>query len=651
MKAKKRARETAREKPPEPVRETAKPTPKPLLAAICLILAVFTVLVYAQTFHFGFVAYDDDIYVYNNPMLKAGLSASAIAWSLTTFACSNWHPLTWISYLLNAELFGINAGWFHAVNVILHAGSAILLFLALFRMTRRPFRCAVVAAIFALHPLHVESVAWVAERKDVLSTFFEMAALLLYVRLVERRTVTRYLAMAGMFALGLMAKPMLVTFPFILLLLDYWPLRRLNWPPRWPPAKPLLLEKTPLLALSAIGSVLTFFAQRGNGMAALDRLPVIMRLGNAVLSYVAYIGKAVWPADLGVLYPLTAPAAVPAALAALILLAITAAAFRAAKSRPYLLTGWLWYIGTLVPVIGLVQVGSQSRADRYMYVPLVGLSIAAVWAAADWAEERPRLQRALAAAAGLLLLLAAAGAHRQAGYWRDSTTLFEHTLAVTEQNHLIHANLGTVLQAEGKLEAAAAEYRQAVTIYPEYAEGHEDLGTVLAAEGNFEAAAAEYRRAATLNPGNADAHANLGHELLRAGQFDQASDQLREAIRLKPGIPAAQGDFGILLASRGDYQEAARHLTESLRQAPGDAAHESNLCFVLLHAGQPGEAMAHCKEALRLQPDLTDAHFNLGSVLAALGQKSDARTEFALALRSDPANAAARKALEETGGK
>jgi tetratricopeptide (TPR) repeat protein len=618
---------------------------------ICLLLLAAIFGVYAQSRQFAFVNYDDPDYVTANPHVRQGITADGALWALTSTEAANWFPVTRLSHMLDVQLFGMDAGWHHLVSVLIHAAASVLLFLLLMRATGARAPSAFVAFVFALHPLHVESVAWVAERKDVLSTFFEMAALLLYVRLVERRTVTRYLAMAGMFALGLMAKPMLVTFPFILLLLDYWPLRRLNWPPRWAPAKPLLLEKTPLLALSAIGSVLTFFAQRGNGMAALDRLPVIMRLGNAVLSYVAYIGKAVWPADLGVLYPLTAPAAVPAALAALILLAITAAAFRAAKSRPYLLTGWLWYIGTLVPVIGLVQVGSQSRADRYMYVPLVGLSIAAVWAAADWAEERPRLQRALAAAAGLLLLLAAAGAHRQAGYWRDSTTLFEHTLAVTEQNHLIHANLGTVLQAEGKLEAAAAEYRQAVTIYPEYAEGHEDLGTVLAAEGNFEAAAAEYRRAATLNPGNADAHANLGHELLRAGQFDQASDQLREAIRLKPGIPAAQGDFGILLASRGDYQEAARHLTESLRQAPGDAAHESNLCFVLLHAGQPGEAMAHCKEALRLQPDLTDAHFNLGSVLAALGQKSDARTEFALALRSDPANAAARKALEETGGK
>ena len=610
MKAKKRPREAA-----SPPKAPAAPVPigKPIVLAVCVALAVAVLLVYAQTFHYGFIAYDDDQYVYTNARVKAGFSAAGMAWALTTFFYANWHPLTWISYMLDASLFGTNAGPFHVGNVVLHAGASVLLFLALLRMTRKPWRCAIVAGIFALHPLHVESVAWVSERKDVLSTFLEMAAFLLYARYVESRNVRRYLAVTVVFALSLMAKPMLVTFPLILLLLDFWPLRRMAWPPRWAQAKPLIVEKLPLLALSAVASILTFVAQRTYGaVIELQRLSLSDRLANAALSYVAYIGMALWPANLGALYPGTVPAAGAAILAALVVMAITAVALRFAGSRPYLLCGWLWYVGMLVPVIGIVQVGIQARADRYTYVPLVGLSFAIVWAIADWSEGRPRARRAAAVVSGVILAALAVGAYRQAGYWRDSKTLFEHTIAITQGNYIMRNNLGVLLVDDGKIQEAAALYREALAFNPEYG----------------------------------DAHANLGHVLVKMGQYDAAADQLREAVRLKPDSAQALGDLGLVQVTRRDYQQAAHYIDEALRIRPDEAVDHSNFCFVLLHLGQLDQAVVQCHEALRLQSDLSNAHFNLGNVLVAQGRTADARAEFARAVSLDPANAAAKQALD-----
>jgi tetratricopeptide (TPR) repeat protein len=611
MKARKKGQKTS---PRETVTIPARGHSKLLVPGICMALAIAVLLVYVQTFHYGFVAYDDDHYVYQNPTVKAGLSQAGIAWAFTTFFYANWHPLTWVSYMLDRSLFGMDAGWFHAVNVALHIGASILLFLALHRMTRRPLRCALVAGIFALHPLHVESVAWISERKDVLSTFLEMAGLLLYSRFVESRTLGRYLALAGVFALSLMAKPMVVTFPFVLLLLDFWPLQRLQWPPRRAQWKAPLLEKIPLLVLSAIASVLTFVAQRNFGaVEGLERLPVPARLANAALGYVTYIGQAIWPVNLGVLYPGTRPNAGLAVLAAAILVAITIAALRTAGSRPYILTGWLWYVGMLLPVIGLVQVGQQSTADRYMYVPLVGLCIAVIWTAGDWVEKRPGLRSAAAIVSGVVLLASAAGAYRQAGYWQNGRTLFEHTIAVTGPNQVMRNNLGVVLAAEHDYPRATEQYRQALAI----------------------------------NQENAEAHANLGLELLRVGKFSEARDHLQKAVRLKPTLVKGQADLGFALASLADYAGAERHLAEALRLAPGDAAVESNLCFAQLHTGQLNAAVLHCSEAIHLEPDFADAHFNLGSVLAAQGRSADARAEFAAAVRADPGLAKAQRALEE----
>ena len=551
---------------------------------ICVLLALAILAIYAQTATYGYVAYDDDQYVYKNPWVQAGLTAYNIGWAFTTFFYSNWHPLTWISYMLDFSLFGSNPGAQHLVNVALHLASTLLLFFALTRMTRQPWRCAVVAAIFAVHPLHVESVAWISERKDVLSTFFEMLTLLLYVRYTAKPGTRSYLAVAAAFALSLLAKPMAVTFPFVLLLLDYWPLRRLDWPLKASALRPLFMEKVPLLAMAAVASVLTFLAQRGYGaVVSLNRFPLPARAANAAIAYVSYMVKTVWPADLAVLYPARGPEFGSAVTALLILAALTWAALRWVKPRPYLAVGWFWYLGMLVPVIGLVQVGTQAMADRYTYVPMVGLSIAIVWTVAGLVEHRPALRIAAAAATILALVVLAVASYRQATYWKSSRTLFEHTLAVTTDNSIIQNNLGVIMAGEGNTVEAIKLYRKALATAPEYAE----------------------------------AHANLGHQLLNSGQLDQAQSSLIKALDLSPNSPLAQADMGLLLAARGEFEGARRHLERSLTLAPGDADNESNLCFVFTHLGRPDEAIAHCNTALRINPGLANAQFNLSNALAA----------------------------------
>jgi len=609
-------RSASRQSTAAPATPAASVAPSRYVVFVCLALAAATLAVYGQTASHGFISYDDDQYVYENSTVRAGLTASNIAWALTTFFYANWHPVTWLSHMLDCQLFGLDAGYHHLVNVGLHLAGAILLLLVLWRTTRRLWPSAIVAAIFALHPMHVESVAWVSERKDVLSTFLGMLALWLYVRYVEAPTVRRYLWVALVFALGLMAKPMLVTFPFVLLLLDYWPLGRLKWPPAWPALRSLLWEKAPLLALAAIDSVLTFDAQRSFGaVVALGRLPFSARLANVAAAYVSYLGKAVWPVDLAVLYPAHGLPAETVGLAALLMLAVTAGAVWAARQRPYVLVGWLWYVGMLVPVIGLVQVGVQSMADRYTYVPFVGLSIGVVWGAADLVRNRLALQKGAAGIAMLAVILLAAMAYRQTACWKSSETLFEHTLAVTEGNYIIYNNLGVVVSGEGKHEGALAYFQRALAIHPDYVE----------------------------------AHANLGHEWLKAGRFDKALPELNEALRLKPTLAAARADLGVLLAAGGRLEEARGHLEEAVHLAPANPDAHSNLCYVLGRLGRTEEAMAHCREALRLKPNFPDARYNLGNAFAAQGKKAEALAEFSKALAANPSHAGARMAMENLG--
>ncbi len=557
---------------------------KSLIATICALLTLATLAVYFRTFHYPFVNYDDNLYVYVNPVVRGGISIPGTIWAFTSFYM-NWHPLTWLSHMLDVQLFGLRAGPEHQVNVWLHIASAVLLFLALARITAKPFRAAIVAGIFALHPLHVESVAWISERKDVLSTFFEMLTLLLYSRYVEKRTASRYIPMALAFACSVMAKPMAVTFPFVLVLLDYWPLQRIEWPPSIARIKPLLWEKVPLLAMSAAASALTVVAQSGSGeVISLTEWPFPARLANAVVVCMKYIGKAIWPSDLAVLYPLERPSAIGVALAFLAMAAITLAAILWRRNRPYFLVGWLWYLGMLIPVVGLVQVGWQSMADRYTYLPLVGLSIALVWTIADLVATRFPLQIAAGGLSVAALVLLALAAARQTEYWQSNEALYAHTLAVTHNNFVIENNLGAALGNEGRTFEAVTPLENAIAIHPQYAA----------------------------------AQANLGHELLKQRRLDQAFVHLTEALRLEHGLVQVEAELGVLWKLRGNYEEASHWYAKALEGLPPNARGQSDLCFVLERAGRLDEAIAHCKEALRIKPDLAEARVNLDTAVAAL---------------------------------
>ena len=554
---------------------------------ISALLAAATLAVYIRVAHYDYVFYDDDAYVYANPAIKARLTLASLKWAFGLHL-GNWHPVTWLSYLIEITLFGMNAGHFHVVNVLLHVGSTILLFLALYRMTGKPWRCAMVAAIFALHPLHVESVAWVAERKDVLSTFFEMIALLLYALYVERRSVRRYVALCLAFTLGVLSKPMLVTFPVILLVLDFWPLRRIEWPVAWSKVRPVALEKAPLFVIALIASFLTVVAQKDFGtVATLGGMPVSTRIANAAIGYAMYLKMAFWPTGLGVLYPYVAPQEKLATIGLMVLVPISFLVLLSVRKQPYMLSGWLWYLLMLMPVIGIVQVGAQSRADRYMYVPLVGLALALVWFVGDLVEGRRNLRMAAAVASAVVLIALSIATWKQVGYWKDSRTLFEHTIAVTDRNSIMMNNLGVIVSNAGDHDRAIRLYANAIAI----------------------------------DPGYAVAYANFGYEMLHAGMLESARPLLQKAIKLKPDLPGALLDLGIVEENTRQYDQAISHFEAALKYAPDDAVIHSNDCYALEHAGRLDEAIAHCREALRLQPGYPDAVYNLKNSLAEKQQR------------------------------
>ena len=493
--------------------------------------------VYWQVGGHDFVRFDDDRYVTDNPTVRAGWTPEGVAWAFTTRHASNWHPLTWLSHMTDVELFGMDAGRHHAVSAGLHLLNCILLFLLLEGMTGSLFPSAFAAALFAVHPLHVESVAWIAERKDVLSFFFGLLALHAYVRYARNPAAARMGLTAGLLALGLLAKPMLVTLPFAMLLLDYWPLRR--WDATLSGLVPRVREKAILFLLSAASCLVTFVAQQQSG--AVWPVPIASRLTNAVVAYAKYLGKAFWPASLGVFYP-HPMGAIPWAMwagALLLLAAVTFLAVREASRRPYLATGWLWFLGTLVPVIGLVQVGAQSMADRYAYVPLVGVYVIVAWGAEDVVRRWRVPAAAPAAAAAAVILALSFATWRQAGYWRDSAALFDHTLAVTRGNWMVHTLEGVALAREGKAGAAEYHYRAAIEIAPAFWLAHMDLGTLLHRQGRFEEAELQYREALRYNPTDPDTLNNLGYAMLETGRVDEAIGCFQEALRIRPDHQAA----------------------------------------------------------------------------------------------------------------
>ena len=515
---------------------------------ICIALAALTWLVFGQTLWHDFINYDDPRYVYENTKITDGLSISGIAWACTHIHSMNWHPLTTISHMLDCQLYGLKAGWHHFTNVLLHTIAAILLFTALVQMTGAFWRSAFVAAVFAIHPLRVESVAWIAERKDVLSGVFFMLTLLAYLYYARSPRITRYLVVAFVLACGLMSKPMLVTLPFVLLLLDYWPLDRIKgqvWK--------RILEKIPLIALSAASSIATFLAQKG-AVGWTEELPIMERINNAVVSYVLYIWQMLWPVNLAVFYPhpenrLRLWEIISSLL---LLICVTAVAITLRKQRPYLITGWLWYLGMLVPVIGLVQVGWQGRADRYTYLPQIGLYIALTWVVADL-TRLGRHRRTLLSVTGLLtIVLLSWRAWVQTAYWRDSETLFNHALAVTTNNDVAENNLGIVYLRQGNVDQAIALLQAAVDLRPDNSPAHENLAKALLQKGKVSDALIHYRKLLELQPDNIEVHNIVGTVLIQQGRAGEAIDEWQKVLTIQPDNGNAMSNLAWVLATSPD---------------------------------------------------------------------------------------------------
>ncbi len=615
--------------------------------AIAGVLVAATILVYAQVRTHGFLTYDDPEYVTANPHVTAGLTTAGAAWALTARDDANWFPLTWLSHMTDVQMFGLNAGAHHLVSLVLHLLSALLLFAVFRRMTGARWPSALVACLFALHPLHVESVAWAAERKDVLSGLFWMLTLLAYARYVERPGRGRYALVLAAFGLGLMAKPMLVTLPLVLLLLDWWPLGR------WSPAgdrrravamvMSLIREKLPLLALSAVASVVTFLVQRSGGaVAAADAVPLSQRAANAVVSYVVYLRDMVWPARLAVFYPLrpTDPWIALAAAAALV--AVTIGVVRAAGRRPYVAVGWFWYVGTLVPVIGLIQVGAQSHADRYTYIPSIGLTVAAAWGLAEVAGRWPRYRMGIAAFAAAACVAADAVTWGLLPCWRTSETLFTRAMEVTGRNYVAEFTLGLVRRSEGRLDEALAHYERALAIRPAYAEAQNNMAEILMAQDRVPEALPHLAEALRLRPDLVDAHVNLGIASAEAGRPDAATAAFRDALRLAPdNVPALAG-LGTALTRLGQPEEGIRLLAEAARREPASPTVHAGLATALARAARGDEARGEFAAAIRLQPENAQVHFDLGTLLAGEGRLSDAVTEFAEAVRLKPGYVKAR---------
>ena len=578
-----------------------------------LFLIVITLGVFSSV-RYEFINFDDDLYVTENRHVQAGLTREGITWAFTTLHASNWHPLTWLSHMVDYELYGLNPMGHHLTNVLLHAVNILLLFLILRRMTGALWQSALVAALFALHPLHVESVAWVAERKDLLSTMFWFLTMGAYVRYTEQPTLPRYLLVMLALALGLMAKPMLVTLPLVLLLLDYWPLGRLpfgdlraGWKRVW--------EKMPLFAMAAASSVMTYLAQqKGGSVGSLEVYPLWTRIENALVSYVSYIRKMLWPRDLAVFYPHPGDA-LPiwqVAGAGLVLVLVSILVVRWIRTWPYLAVGWLWYLGTLVPVIGLIQLGKQAMADRYTYVPLIGLFVMIAWGIPDLIAGWRYRRVLLTVSAGVLLSALMVGTWLQVRHWRNSITLFEHALHVTDNNYLAHNNLGNALQKQERLDEAKAHYAEALRIKPDYSLPHNNLGVLYKKQGRLDNAMVEFEISLALNPDYDGTHYNLGKVYKELGRLEEAIQEFQAELEINPVHDKAHNNLGNALKQQGKLEKA----------------------------------MFHYAEALRIKPDLAEAHYNLGDAYQQKGQIQEAIRNFEEALQIKPEYDAARQALE-----
>jgi tetratricopeptide (TPR) repeat protein len=644
--------------------------------SVCLLLAGAVLGAFWPVVHCGFIDFDDPDYVTSNATVLNGITWEGVGWAFRTYHASNWHPLTWLSHMLDADLFGSGPAGPHCVNLLLHVANSVLLFFLLRRMTGARWKSAFVAALFGLHPLHVESVAWISERKDVLSTCFWMLTLLAYARYVGQRGVGTspagsrlwlapehknlqqpawspgtaslwqqgsrfidcpawwYLMSLFLFALGLLSKPMLVTLPFVLLLLDFWPFQRITLKTLWP----RLREKLPFFALSAIACLITVLAQR-QAIQPLDALPLSERIDNCVVSYLRYLGKMAWPAGLALPYPYPGRWSGWLVIAAAVVLAVTSLAVVLARRRfPYAFTGWFWFLGTLVPVIGLVQVGSQSMADRYTYVPLIGIFLLLTWSAAAVARRQSLASTLIGVVAVSLLAACALLTRQQAGWWRDTETLFRHATVVTQRNYVALSSLGVSLSHRGKKQEAIECYLRALEICPNFADAMNNMGVVLAGQGNDEALI-WYHRALQLSPGNPSFLFNLANELAYRKQYPEAVASLEAVLISRPDDHQALNNLGNALKGLGRLDEAILRYRAGLSLAPRDLQIQKNLAEALMTQGKVNEAIPLYRQALKQAPEDPALLYGLGLALALQGQWDRAIPQYQVAARLMPKNA------------
>jgi Tfp pilus assembly protein PilF len=608
---------------------------------ICLALTILTVIIFLPLKDCGFINFDDQMYVYENAYVQSGLNWNSIGQAFSSELVeksSNWHPVTWLSLMLDYQIFGLNPSGYHLINLLFHIMNTILLFLIFHRMTKKIWPSAFVACLFAIHPLHVESVAWIAERKDVLSTFFWMLTMGAYSYYVEHPGLRRYSLVLLFFVLGLMAKPMLVTLPFVLLLLDYWPLQRfqaikldhkvqaevfksvtsdkqknkskkkpvvnetleVKKPAdpeyKWSLIYPLLWEKVPLFVLAILSSIVTYIAeQKGGAVESIEAIPLVVRIGNAFVSYITYIGKMIWSHNLAVLYPHPMgwiPWQVLGSV--LLLIAITVAVFRMARRSPYLATGWLWYIGTLVPVIGIVQVGSLAMADRYTYIPLIGLFIMVAWGVPELLKKWQYRKEILLALSALSIFCLSIITWTQVGYWLNSITLYDHTLKVTDNNWLIYNNRGTAYADVSNYKQAIEDFGRAIEIKPGYVEAYNNRGSAYDDLGNYKQAIEDFNRAIEIKPGYAEVYINRGHAYDGLGNYRQAIEDLNRGIEIKPGYAEAYLNRGFAYNGLGNYRQAIEDLNRAIEIKPGYAGAYNNRAFVYL---TQGDNVSGCRDA------------------------------------------------------
>ena len=607
---------------------------------ICVFLTIALCSVYLQVKDHQFINYDDQQYVTENSHVLSGLNPGNIKWAFTSVYASNWHPLTWISHMMDVDIFGMKPGMHHLTNVIFHILNSILLLIVLNQMTGALWRSAVVAALFALHPLHVESVAWIAERKDVLSTFFWMLTMLAYHRYVGSHTISKYLLMILLFGLGLMAKPMLVTLPFVLLLLDFWPLKReelnlstngsqttLLW---WLKTNPrgilrLILEKVPLMIMALAASGITFYAQSAGGsVTSLERMSFGTRIQNVIISYVAYLWKMIWPLNLAVFYPYPKQFSILTVVVCFwLLIAITVIVVMSVRRFPYLVTGWFWYLGTLVPVIGIVQVGYQSMADRYTYIPMIGIFVMIAWGIPELLDKWQFKKIALATLTGIVIPILIVCSWMQVGYWKNSNTLFEHALNMTVNNDVAHYSLAKDLIDHGEFDDALKHCTEALKIHPYNSHANNIMGLVLKKRGEISKAISYYSKAIQIDSNYVEAYNNLGSAFINQGKNSEAVKQFSRAIEIEPECVFAYINMGVALANQGRLNEAIHQYHKALQIRPDSFEAHYNLGIALISQGKIDESIDQYKKVLGIDPGNVFAQEALTSLLAKRNRIED----------------------------